>query len=98
MEREGRDSNREDIPGSDEVFMAIFRPTPGFKGRTSVLSVFDREARISTSAAPRAGMMGETIRLPLNVYMYTEYCLSNWPFDNHRMRSAQQAILKLKHS
>ena len=42
MEREGRDSNREDIPSSDEVFMTIFRPTPGFKGRTSVLSVFDR--------------------------------------------------------
>ena len=42
MEREGRDSDREDIPGSDEVFIAIFRPTPGFKRRTSVISVFDR--------------------------------------------------------
>ena len=61
-------------------------------------SIWQRGLGFIRPQPPSAGMMGETIRLPLNVYMYTEYCLSNWPRDNHRMRSAQQAMLNSKHT
>ena len=54
-------------------------------------------ARIPTSAAPQCENDGRNNSFATEC-IHVHYCLSNWPCDNHRMRSAQQAMLNSKHT
>ena len=55
MDREGRIRTWKKFPAVGEACIAVFRPTPNFKGRTFVSSRFSTEGTLTASAVPHGG-------------------------------------------